>query len=166
VGIRAGSGDVRLEVVDGAAHIGAVEQAGAVTGLLVEFLDAGRADVARGMSVRRQVLGDTHVDAARGRQTAFDTDFQDFITRYAWGDVWSRSGIDRRMRSAVTLALLAALGHEGELAMHVRAALGNGLTVDEIREVLLHTGIYAGVPVSNQAFSIATKVLRDEGLLD
>lgn len=165
-GIRSGGGDVRLEVVEGAAHVAAVEQAAVVTGLIVEHLDAGRPEIARGQAVRRAVLGDEHVDRARGRQTALDTDFQDLITRYAWGDVWARPGIDRRMRSALTLALLAALGHEGELAMHVRAALRNGLTVDEIREVLLHTGLYAGVPVSNQAFAIATRVLRDEGLLD
>ena len=111
------------------------------------------------------MLGDAHVDRARARQGALDTDFQDLITRYAWGDIWSRPGLDRRTRSAITLTVLAALGHEGEFAMHVRAALRNGLTVDEIREVLLQVGLYAGVPVSNRAFALASEVLREEGLL-
>jgi alkylhydroperoxidase/carboxymuconolactone decarboxylase family protein YurZ len=90
--------------------------------------------------------------------------FQDFITRYAWGDVWSRPGIDRRSRSMVTLALLTALGFDHELALHVRAAVTNGLSVDEIGEVLLHTAVYAGVPASNRALGIAQRVLADEGL--
>ncbi|MGO1561099.1 Beta-ketoadipate enol-lactone hydrolase [Actinomycetales bacterium JB111] len=164
-GIVAGGGSARLEVVGPAAHISAVEQPGAVTGLIVEFLDAARQEVAIGQRVRREVLGDDHVDAARTRQSAFDTPFQDLITRYAWGAVWGRDELDRRTRSAVTLALLAALGHEAELGMHVRAAIRNGLTVEEIGEVLTHTGVYAGVPVSNQALKIARAVLTEDGLL-
>jgi 4-carboxymuconolactone decarboxylase len=112
-----------------------------------------------GDATRRAVLGDDHVDRAAARSTPFTADFQDFITRYAWGDVWSRPGLDRRTRSCVTLALLTALGHEHELAMHVRAALRNGVTVEEIKEVLLQTGVYAGVPTSNRAFAIAQEVL-------
>ena len=114
-----------------------------------------------GMEVRRSVLGDAHVDRAIERTTAFTAPFQEFITRYAWGAVWAREGLDRRTRSAVTLAVLTALGREHEIAMHVRAALRNGLTPEEIGEVLLHTSVYAGVPVANRAFAIADEVLRE-----
>lgn len=117
---------------------------------------------ATGDATRRAVLGDEHVDRATARTTPFTADFQDFITRYAWGDIWSRPGLDRRIRSCVTLALLTALGHEKELAMHVRAALRNGVTVEEIKEVLLQTGVYAGVPAANRAFAIAQEVLEGE----
>jgi 4-carboxymuconolactone decarboxylase len=115
----------------------------------------------RGMVVRREVLGDEHVDRARAATTPFTADFQDFITRYAWGSVWARDGLDRRTRSCLTLALLAALGREGELEMHVRAALRVGLSPVEIREVLLHTAVYAGVPAANSAFAIAQQVLEE-----
>ncbi|GHJ08501.1 hypothetical protein TPA0907_28680 [Micromonospora humidisoli] len=115
-----------------------------------------------GMTVRRQVLGDAHVDRAVAGTDAFTADFQDFITRYAWGEVWTRPGLDRRTRSCVTLAVLAALRHEEELAMHVRAALGNGLTELEVAEVLLQVGVYAGVPAANRAFSVAREALRRE----
>jgi 4-carboxymuconolactone decarboxylase len=115
-----------------------------------------------GMEVRRAVLGDAHVEAAIERTTEFTAPFQDFITRYAWGTIWAREGLDRRTRSAVTLALLTALGREHEIAMHVRAALRNGLSPQEIGEVLLHTSVYAGVPVANRAFAIADEVLREE----
>jgi 4-carboxymuconolactone decarboxylase len=115
-----------------------------------------------GMEVRRAVLGDEHVDRAIERTTEFTAPFQDFITRYAWGSIWAREQLDRRTRSAVTLAALTALGREHELAMHVRAALRNGLTPTEIGEVLLHTSVYAGVPVANRAFAIADEVLSQE----
>jgi 4-carboxymuconolactone decarboxylase len=115
-----------------------------------------------GMEVRREVLGDAHVDRAIERTTEFTAPFQDFITRYAWGSIWAREQLDRRTRSAVTLAVLTALGREHELAMHVRAALRNGLTPTEIGEVLLHTSVYAGVPVANRAFAIADEVLGEE----
>ena len=115
-----------------------------------------------GMTVRREVLGDAHVDRALAGTTAFTADFQDFITRYAWGDVWSRDGLDRRTRSCVTLAVLTALHCHDELAMHVRAARRNGLTADEIAEVLLHTAVYAGVPAANSAFQIAQRTLADD----
>jgi 4-carboxymuconolactone decarboxylase len=115
-----------------------------------------------GMTVRREVLGDEHVDRAVAGTTAFTAPFQDFITRYAWGDVWTRDGLDRRTRSCVTLAVLTALGAHDELAMHVRAARRNGLTPEEIGEVLLHTAVYAGVPAANAAFRIAQRALADD----
>jgi 4-carboxymuconolactone decarboxylase len=115
-----------------------------------------------GMSVRREVLGDEHVDRAVEQTTDFTAPFQEFITRYAWGGPWSRPGLDRRTRSAITLAVLTALGRENEIAMHVRAALRNGLTQAEIAEVLLHTAVYAGVPAANSAFAIAQRTLEGE----
>ena len=114
-----------------------------------------------GMRVRREVLGDAHVDRAVAATTEFTAPFQDFITRYAWGDVWAREGLDRRTRSAVTLAVLTALHCHEELAMHVRAARRNGLTADEIGEVLLQTAIYAGLPAANAAFKIAQSTLDE-----
>ncbi|WP_306212556.1 4-carboxymuconolactone decarboxylase [Actinoplanes sp. RD1] len=116
---------------------------------------------ADGMAVRREVLGDAHVDRAIAATTEFTTPFQDFITRYAWGDVWTREGLDRRTRSCVTLAVLTALHCHDEIAMHVRAALRNGLTREEIAEVLLHTAVYAGVPAANKAFKIAQETLDE-----
>jgi 4-carboxymuconolactone decarboxylase len=115
-----------------------------------------------GMKVRREVLGDAHVDRAIANTTELMAPFQEFITRYAWGSVWTRDGLDRRTRSAITLTALTALGREHELAMHVRAARTNGLTPAEIGEVLLHTAVYAGVPAANAAFAIAQNVLADE----
>ncbi len=114
------------------------------------------------MKVRREVLGDAHVDRAVSRTTDFTADFQDFITRYAWGEVWTRPGLDRRTRSAVTLAATLALGKIEEFEMHVRAARRNGLTVDEIKEVILHSAVYCGVPAANAAFASAQKVLAEE----
>ena len=115
-----------------------------------------------GMRVRREVLGDEHVDRAIERTSPFTADFQDLITRYAWGEIWARPGLDRRMRSAITLTALVALGRDEELAMHVRAALRNGLSVDELKEILLQTAIYCGVPAANSAFAVAQKVLEEE----
>src|SRR5689334_11291345 len=116
---------------------------------------------ARGMTVRREVLGDAHVDRAVAGADEFTADFQDLLTRYAWGEVWSRPGLDRRTRSCVTLAMLAALRQDEELAMHVRAALRNGVSPDEIREVLLQVAVYAGVPAANRAFAVAQQALAD-----
>lgn len=114
-----------------------------------------------GMRVRREVLGDEHVDRALERATPLTEPFQEFITRHAWGAVWTRPGLDRRMRSAVTVAVLAALGREQELELHLRAAIRNGLTEPEIAEVLIHTAVYAGVPAANAAFAIAQRVLNE-----
>jgi len=115
-----------------------------------------------GMEIRREVLGDEHVDDAVARTTEFTKDFQELITRYAWGEIWTRPGLDRRMRSAVTLTALIARGHCEELAMHVRAARRNGLTDDEIKEVLLQSAIYCGVPAANHAFAVASRVLEED----
>ena len=115
-----------------------------------------------GERIRREVLGDEHVDRAKARTTPFTHPFQDYITHAAWGDVWGRAGLDRRTRSAITLALLTALHAENELPMHVRAAIRNGLTADEIAEVLLHSAVYAGVPAANAAFAIAQRVLEED----
>ena len=119
-----------------------------------------------GMEVRRAVLGDAHVDRAVAATTDFSAPFQELITRMAWGSVWTRDGLGRRERSMITLAVLCALRAEDELALHVRAALRNGLSADEIREVLLHTAVYAGVPAANSAFARAQQVLREEGVIE
>jgi 4-carboxymuconolactone decarboxylase len=115
----------------------------------------------RGMEVRREVLGDDHVDRAIRSTTELTEDFQSFITRYAWGEIWSRPGLDRRTRSCITLTALVALHRDEELELHLRAALRNGLTPDEIREVLLHSAVYCGVPAANSAFAIAQRVLGE-----
>jgi 4-carboxymuconolactone decarboxylase len=120
-------------------------------------------DYDTGQQIRRSVLGDEYVDAALARQDEFTAPFQEFITSYAWGGVWARPGLDRRTRSCVTVALLAALGRDRELATHLRGALRNGVTPDELREVLIHTAIYAGVPAANSAFTVAQDVLAGGG---
>lgn len=119
--------------------------------------------MSEGMRIRREVLGEAHVDRAEGRKTEFTADFQDLLTRYAWGEIWSRPGLDRKTRSCVTLAILVALGHDEELKLHLRGALNNGLTQAEIKEVLLQAAIYAGVPAANTAFRIASEFLAAEG---
>ncbi|WP_346035607.1 4-carboxymuconolactone decarboxylase [Brevibacterium picturae] len=119
-----------------------------------------------GMTVRRQVLSDAHVDRANAKVNDFTADFQDLITRYAWGEIWTRPGLEKRMRSAITLTAMIAGGHEAELAMHVKAAVRNGLSRDEIKEVLLQSAIYCSVPSANTAFSVASQALAeidDEG---
>lgn len=113
----------------------------------------------RGMATRRSVLGNAHVDNASAKMTAFDADFQTFITEGAWGSVWSRPGLSKRERSMITLALLAALGHDEEVAMHVRATANTGASPDDIKEALLHVAVYAGVPAANRAFKIAREEL-------
>lgn len=113
-----------------------------------------------GMETRRAVLGDAHVDRAEAVKTAFDADFQRFITEGAWGSVWSRPGLSRRERSLITIALLAALGHDEEVAMHVRATANTGATAEDIKEALLHVAVYAGVPAANRAFEIAKRELE------
>jgi 4-carboxymuconolactone decarboxylase len=115
----------------------------------------------RGMKVRREVLGDEHVDRAIERTTPFTADFQDLITRYAWGEIWARPGLDRRTRSAITITALIALGRHEELELHIRAARRNGLGEDEIKEVILQSAIYCGVPAANSAFALAERVLAE-----
>ncbi|TFD86988.1 4-carboxymuconolactone decarboxylase [Cryobacterium lactosi] len=155
----------RHEVIAGAAHLPALERPAEVA-VLLQALFAGPSPTAGsartaasayadGMTVRREVLGDAHVDRATAAITPETADFQDFLTRYAWGEIWTRPGLDRRTRSFLTIAALVTGGHEGELAMHVRAALTNGLSRAEISEAILHTAIYAGVPAANAAFTIA-----------
>jgi 4-carboxymuconolactone decarboxylase len=126
-----------------------------VEGEMTDAYDAG-------MTVRRQVLGDDHVDRAEAGTTDLTRDFQSLITRYAWGEVWSRPGLDRRTRSVVTLTALIAGGHWDELELHLRAARGNGLTREEIGEVILQTAVYCGVPAANHAFALAQTVLDAE----
>jgi len=117
-----------------------------------------------GMSVRREVLGAEYVDRASAGATDFTRDFQELITTYAWGEIWTRPGLDRRSRSIITITALVAGGHHEELALHVRGALRNGLTVEEIGEVLLQTAVYCGVPAANTAFRIAQQVLAEDGI--
>jgi len=119
--------------------------------------------LAQGMRVRREVLGDAHVDRAVANTTSVTADFQDFITRYAWGEIWSRGGLSRAERSMITLTALVVLRQEEELALHLRAALRNGLSPGQISEVLLHTAVYAGVPAANRAFAVANRVLGEDG---
>lgn len=114
-----------------------------------------------GMAVRRRVLGDAHVDRANAQMTEFDSDFQTFITEGAWGSLWARSNFTLRERSIVTIALLAALGQDDEVAMHVRATRNTGATMDDVREALMHVAVYAGVPAANHAFKIAKKVYAE-----
>ncbi len=115
----------------------------------------------RGMRIRREVLGDEHLDRAIGHTTEFTADFQDFITRYAWGEIWARPGLDRRTRSCITLTALVALGRLDELELHVRAAVRNGLTEREIGEVFLQSAVYCGAPAANSAFAVAQRVLSE-----
>jgi 3-oxoadipate enol-lactonase/4-carboxymuconolactone decarboxylase len=166
--IGAGVARAEVAVIRDAAHLALAERPALVSRLLLDHLlvraateptpDPERAR--RGEVVRRQVLGDAHVDRVQADSSAFTAPFQDFITRYAWGEIWSRPGLSRAERSLVTLSVLAALQHEDELGMHVRAALRNGLDVEQIREVLLQVGLYAGVPAANRAFAAAQRTLR------
>jgi 3-oxoadipate enol-lactonase/4-carboxymuconolactone decarboxylase len=170
-------------VIAGASHLAVLERPETAAGLLVGFLGGGHADksadtsasnsggssaesaYARGLRVRRSVLGDAHVDAAQAKITPETADFQEFLTRYAWGEIWDRPGLSRRERSIATLASLVTGGHDNEIGMHVRAALANGLSRSEIAEVIMHTALYAGLPAANGAFAIAREIFAklDEG---
>lgn len=155
--------DGRLVVLENVAHLAPAEAPADVARLILAQVAPTTIDDVRaaGMKVRREVLGDAHVDRATAASTDLTADFQDFITQYAWGSVWTRPGLDRRSRSLITLTALIARGHHEELAMHVRAARTNGLTNDEIKELLLQTAIYCGVPDANTAYRIAQKVLDE-----
>jgi 3-oxoadipate enol-lactonase/4-carboxymuconolactone decarboxylase len=149
-----------LVELPGAAHLAPAQCPDAVLAALRTHLGGG---ARRGMEVRREVLGDAHVDRAQARQTPFTARFQDFISRYAWGEIWTDPTLSRRERSMITLTALVAHGHYEELAMHVRAARRNGLTPEEIGAVLLQTAVYCGVPAANSAFATAQRVLAEEG---
>ncbi|MFD6188968.1 MULTISPECIES: 3-oxoadipate enol-lactonase [unclassified Streptomyces] len=148
-----------LTEIPGASHLAPAERPEAVLTALRAHFDGA---AGRGMAVRREVLGDAHVDRAQARQTPFTARFQDFISRYAWGEIWTDETLSRRERSMVTLTALVAHGHYEELAMHVRAARRNGLTPEEIGAVLLQTAVYCGVPAANSAFATAQRVLAEE----
>ncbi len=158
-----GIGDATLVEIPGAAHLAGVDRPTAVTSALLRHLgsDSDESRRTAGFEVRRTVLGDAHVDRAVAATSAFTADFQDFITRYAWGEIWSRPGLDRRIRSAVALTALIAHGHERELAMHIRGGLNSGLSRDEIKEILLQSAVYCGVPAANTAFSVAQKTFDE-----
>ena len=175
--ITEGVPGARLVVLDGIAHLPPAEAPSVVAKLLAQHLepsahvpsgipvesrDTSDALYESGMSVRRTVLGDEHVDRATAAVTDLTREFQELITRYAWGTIWTRPGLDRRSRSMITLTALIARGHHEELAMHLRAARRNGLTVDEIKEVILQSAIYCGVPDANTAFRVAARVLDDD----
>ncbi len=166
--IATGVKDGTLEVLAGIGHLAPAESPVHVARLIARHcgLPIGRPDTTAavhdaGMAVRRAVLGDEHVDRAVAATTEFTADFQRMITEYAWGTIWTRPGLDRRSRSMITLTALVARGHHEELAMHVRAARRNGLSVDEIKEVLMQSAIYCGVPDANTAFRIASTVLAE-----
>ena len=148
-----------FRVIPHGAHLLNLEQASAFNSAVMEHL-CGTA-IERGQAVRRAVLGDAHVERSDAAAGGFGGSFVDFITRYAWGEVWTRPGLDRRTRSALTVAVLTALGRSEELELHLRAALRNGMSEEEIAEVLIHTAVYAGVPASNSAFALARRVLED-----
>jgi 3-oxoadipate enol-lactonase/4-carboxymuconolactone decarboxylase len=143
----------RYALIEGVAHLPAIERPAEVVALL-------RSQIG-GMRVRREVLGDAHVDRAGAAVTDETRDFQSFITRYAWGEIWARPGLPRRDRSLLTLAALITGGHHAELAMHVRAALTNGLSRAEISEAILHTALYAGLPAANSGFEVAQRVFAE-----
>ncbi|GAB2713076.1 3-oxoadipate enol-lactonase [Streptomyces bullii] len=151
-----------LVEIPGASHLAPAQCPGAVLSALRAHFGASAGPAGRGMAVRREVLGDAHVDRAQARQTPFTARFQDFISRYAWGEIWTDPTLSRRERSMITLTALVAHGHLDELALHVRAARRNGLTPEEIGAVLLQTAVYCGVPAANSAFATAQRVLAEE----
>jgi len=157
----------RLTTIPGAAHIPTLEQPGKVTEIITRFLaeqTAGGTDDTlydRGLAVRTSVLGAAHVERARQRATEFDRDFQTFITRQAWGEVWTRPGLPRKIRSMLTIAMLASLGHEAELKLHIRATRNTGVSREEVKEILIQTAVYAGVPAANSAFQHARGVYEE-----
>lgn len=175
--IGAGVPGARVVVIEGAAHLAVLERPTTIGRLLLDHI-AGRSLAERvdsdpdgdrsrrGETIRRAVLGDAHVDRARANASDFSAPFHDLVNRFPWGDIWARPGLSRVERSIVTLSVLAALHHEHELGMHVVAALRNGLIPEQIREILLHAGAYAGIPVANRALAVAEQALREAGALD
>jgi 3-oxoadipate enol-lactonase/4-carboxymuconolactone decarboxylase len=153
-----------LVVLSSAAHLANVEQPARFNAAVLDHLAGPPAE--RGDRVRRDVLGDAHVERAAGQRTSFSGPFQELITRYAWGEIWTRPGLDRSTRSGITIAMLVALGRFDELAMHLRGALRNGLSADEIAEVLLQTAVYCGVPAANRAFAVAQQLFDESRLED
>jgi 3-oxoadipate enol-lactonase / 4-carboxymuconolactone decarboxylase len=149
-----------LVVLPGAAHLANIEQPERFTAAIVDHL-AGP-PVERGRRIRRRVLGDAHVDRSEAAATSFTAPFHDLLTRYAWGEIWTRPGLDQATRSCITLAMLVALGRFDELALHVRGARRNGLSPDQIGEVLLQSAVYCGVPAANSAFAVAQRVLSED----
>ncbi|GAB3224647.1 bifunctional 3-oxoadipate enol-lactonase/4-carboxymuconolactone decarboxylase PcaDC [Spirosoma arcticum] len=157
--------NARYELIDGAGHIPCVQMPDIVTGLILDFVLEETNPLSlyeTGMRTRRAVLGDAHVDRAEANKTALDVDFQRYITENAWGSIWSRPGLTYRERSLITIALLAAMGHEDELKMHIRATKNTGASPDDVKETLLHTAIYAGVPVTNGALKIAKEIFAEK----
>jgi 3-oxoadipate enol-lactonase/4-carboxymuconolactone decarboxylase len=161
-------GAERVEILEGAGHLPCIETPEEVARVILEFMAPRQPSPATlqeayrlGMKIRRAVLGDAHVDRAEAGKTDFDKDFQEYIVHSAWSAVWSRPGLSKRDRSLITIALLTALGHEEELAMHMRATKNTGATEEEVKEVLLHAGVYAGVPATNKAMKIAKKIFED-----
>lgn len=150
----------RVEIIEGVGHLPCIEAPKEVAQLILEFCQEELSLYDQGMQTRRSVLGNAHVDRAEANKTDFDKDFQTYIVNSAWGSIWSRPHLTKRERSLITIALLAALGHEEELAMHIRATQNTGATEADVKEVLLHTGIYAGVPVTNGGMKIAKKVFE------
>lgn len=153
-------GSEKIEIIEGVGHLPCIEKPEEVAKLILDFCQNNE-DISlydQGMKTRRSVLGNAHVDRAEANKTDFDKDFQTYIINSAWGSIWSRPHLTKRERSMITIALLAALGHEEELEMHIRATQNTGATEEDIKEVLLHIGIYAGVPVTNGAMKIAKEV--------
>lgn len=150
-----------IAIIDGVGHLPCIEAPEEMAKIIQKFLSDQEDLCSLGMKTRRSVLGDVHVDRAEANKTDFDKDFQEYIVKSAWGSIWSRPQLTKRERSLITLALLASLGHDEELKMHIRACKNTGATASDIKEVLLHTGIYAGVPVTNNAMKIAKAILEE-----
>jgi 3-oxoadipate enol-lactonase/4-carboxymuconolactone decarboxylase len=154
--------NAHFQLIEGAGHLPCIEQPERTGESIVQFLRENRGDkYEAGMRVRREVLGDAHVERAAADQTELDADFQRFITETAWGSVWARPGLDRQMRHLLTIVILAALGKEDELALHLRATQNTGVTPEQIKEALLHVAVYAGIPAANTAFRIAKQVYAE-----